>query len=169
MTTAAEVLRRARTNAGLSQAALARRAGVAQSVISTYEAGRREPSVPTLRRLVEATGHQLLLELIPATQTAPLGGPLGRRVLHHRSRIQEIVAEHGGAHPRVFGSVARGDETDVSDVDVLVDLAPGTGLFALGRLRSDLEDLLGARVDVVPADGLRPDVRERIAADLLPL
>jgi len=56
---AASLLREARTVAGLSQAELAQKAGVTQSVISVYEAGRRQPSVPTLTALIAATGYEL--------------------------------------------------------------------------------------------------------------
>ncbi len=80
--TAGAVLREARTRARLSQTDLARRAGVAQSVISMYEADRREPGLRTLTKLVEAAGHKLSLALIPP-QPGPAGlpdSPLGRRL-----------------------------------------------------------------------------------------
>jgi len=70
---------------------------------------------------------------------------------------------------RVFGSVARGTETRGSDVDLLVDLPEDMGLFALGRLRLDLEDIVGAGIDLVPADGLRADVRSNVETDLVTL
>ena len=57
------MLRRARLGAGLSQAGLAVRAGVAQSVISAYEAGRRQPALPTLARLIDATGYDLVVDI----------------------------------------------------------------------------------------------------------
>ena len=53
------LLRRARTGAGLSQAELAARAGVTQSVISAYESGHRQPALPTLAALIEAAGYEL--------------------------------------------------------------------------------------------------------------
>jgi predicted nucleotidyltransferase len=101
--------------------------------------------------------------------TVELAGVLGRRVRRHRREISAIAARYGARNVRVFGSVARGAERSDSDIDVLVDLPDGTGLFTLGRLRRELEDLLGAPVDVVPAEGLKPDVRARIAADLVDL
>jgi transcriptional regulator with XRE-family HTH domain len=64
-TSAGSVLREARRRAGLSQVELARRAGVTQSVVSAYESGARQPSVPTLARLVGATGFELELQLRP--------------------------------------------------------------------------------------------------------
>lgn len=70
---------------------------------------------------------------------------------------------------RVFGSVARGDDGPGSDVDLLVDLAPDRGLFALGELRRELTSLLGAPVDVVPADSLRATVSDEVLSGAIPL
>jgi transcriptional regulator with XRE-family HTH domain len=61
--TAGSLLRRARAGAGMSQAELAFRAGVVQSVISAYEAGRRQPSLPTLARLIDAAGCDLVVDI----------------------------------------------------------------------------------------------------------
>lgn len=168
---AGSLVREARRRAGMTQTQLAERAGVTQSVVSAYEAGRREPSLPVLLRLIAATGHALDGALVPmaAAGAAPLSGPLGRRVFRHRRQIKEIAASYGVGHVRVFGSVARGTERADSDIDLLLDLPDGIGLFALGRLRSDLEDLLRARVDVVPTAGLKAAARAEVEADLVAL
>jgi predicted nucleotidyltransferase/DNA-binding XRE family transcriptional regulator len=165
---AATVLHEARRRAGLTQAELGRRAGVTQSVVSAYESGRRQPSLPVLLGLLRASGHVLDASLV-AAEPAGLSGPLSRRVWQHRHRITAVAASHGVRRVRVFGSVARGTETPGSDVDLLVDLPEGMGLFALGRLRLDLEEIVGARIDLVPADGLRPDVRSNVETDLVTL
>lgn len=68
---AAEVLRTARTRRGLTQSALAARAGTSQPVISAYEHGRRDPTTHTLRRLVAATGERLELRLAPEPPSVP--------------------------------------------------------------------------------------------------
>jgi uncharacterized protein len=169
--TAGMLLRDARRRAGRTQAQLAGRAGITQSVVSAYESNRREPSLPILLRLIAATGHVLDATLVAADQrtSARLSGPLGRRVLRHRTRIQAIAASYGAGHVRVFGSVARGTEHGDSDVDLLMDLPEDMGLFTLGRLRHDLEDLLGARVDVVREAGLKAEARPEIEADLVAL
>ena len=65
------LLREARTRANLSQTDVARRAHVAQSVVSAYESGRREPSFGTLERLIAATGHRLEIRLEPAPDARP--------------------------------------------------------------------------------------------------
>jgi hypothetical protein len=168
---AGTLVRDARRRAGMTQAQLAHHAGITQSVVSAYESNRREPSLPVLLRLIAATGHVLEGTLVAVGQgtVATLSGPLGRRVIRHRAQIQAIAASYGAGHVRVFGSVARGTEHRDSDVDLLMDLPDDMGLFTLGRLRRDLEDLLGSRVDVVPDAGLKAEARPEIEADLVAL
>ena len=160
----------ARQRAGLTQVELAARAGVTQSVISAYESGRRQPALSTLAALVEATGFELDVQVRrPPRGLARLTGPVGRRVRRHRADLVAAAAAHGVSGLRVFGSVARGQDQPDSDVDLLVDLPPRMGLLALGRLRADLEAIVGAPVDLVPEADLKPDVRERVEAELVAL
>src|SRR2546425_6959315 len=99
------LLREARRQAGISQAELARRAGVTQSVVSAYESGARQPSLPTLERLVKATGLELDITVRrPRSISEAMGGPLGKRLVRHRGRVREISASHGLSNVRVFGS-----------------------------------------------------------------
>lgn len=81
-----------------------------------------------------------------------------------RDEIVELAARHGARNVRVFGSVARGEDTAESDVDLLVDLDPGVGLFAIGALEVELEEMLGREVDVVIARALREGVAATIEA-----
>jgi uncharacterized protein len=168
--TAGSLLRQARQRAGISQVELAARAGVTQSVISAYESGRRQPSVPTLATLIEATGF----ELTTAVRRQPrrlkmLSGPVGQRVRRHRRDLVAAAAAHGASGLRVFGSVARGEDRPDSDVDLLANVPPGMSLFGLARLQAELEAIVGARVDLVPAADLKPEVRERAGRDLVAL
>jgi predicted nucleotidyltransferase len=157
--------------ARLSQADVARRCGVAQSVISAYESGRREPGVRTLARLIEATGHQLVLELVPRPgRTLGLPDtPLGRRLRRRRVAIIDTAAKRRARNVRVFGSVARGEDTASSDVDLLVDLDEGVSLVVLAGLKRELSELLGVNVDVVPAAALKARVRDEVLADAIAL
>jgi len=80
--TPGQLIRDARREARLSQTDLARRAGVAQSVISAYESDRREPGMAMLSKLIEATGHELTLnvEPLPGRSLGLPDTPLGRRL-----------------------------------------------------------------------------------------
>lgn len=86
-----------------------------------------------------------------------------------REEILRVAAGHGARNVRVFGSVARGQAEQDSDVDFLVDLEPGRSLLDLAALMLDLQDLLGRDVDVGTAAGLKERYRERILAEAVPL
>ena len=86
-----------------------------------------------------------------------------------RDEILKLAAKRGAKNVRVFGSVARGDSDEKSDVDFLVEMEPGRTLFDLSGLLLDLQEALHAPVDVVTERGLRPRVRERILAEAVPL
>jgi len=169
--TSGSLLRQARVDARLSQTELARRAHVAQSVISAYESDRREPALSTLARLVSATGHRLVvgLERDPAMRPGLPDTPLGRRLRRRRSAVLQTAQRYGATNVRVFGSVARGQDTDGSDIDLMVDLASGTGLVSLAALERELAELLNAQVDVVPADSLRTSIKAEADAESIPL
>lgn len=124
MEAAGALLRTARQRGGLSQAELARRAGLTQSVISAYESGARQPSLATLARLVAATGSDLEVRVSPPSDVGDLGGPLARRVQEHRYEVLALLDRCGLTNPRLFGSAARGDDKPGSDIDLLVDVPP---------------------------------------------
>jgi uncharacterized protein len=167
---AGRLLRRARTGAGLSQAELAARARLTQSVISAYESGHRQPALPTLAALVEAAGYELITDIRrQPRRLSKLSGPVGQRVRRRRHDLIAAAAAHGVTNLRVFGSVARGTDRPDSDLDLLADLPPRMGLFGLGRVQAELEAILGSSVDLVPADDLKPDVRARASGDLVAL
>ncbi|WP_439693579.1 helix-turn-helix domain-containing protein [Curtobacterium sp. SP.BCo] len=151
---AASLIRDARNRAELTQVQLAARAGVTQSVISTYENGRREPSLAALQRLLLAAGFVTEIDLQPVEDPPPLRD----RVAAVRGELITVVRRFGGREPRLFGSVARGEDGPASDVDLMVDLEPGLGIFALMRIQDEAEQLLGVRVDVVDAAGMAPEV-----------
>ncbi|MBT1679645.1 helix-turn-helix domain-containing protein [Curtobacterium aurantiacum] len=147
---AALLIRDARERAELTQVQLARRAGVTQSVISTYENGRREPSLAALQRMLRAAGFTTTIDLQPVQEPPPLRD----RVAGHRQDLVAIVERFGGRNPRLFGSVARGEDGPGSDVDLMIDVDPGLGIFALMRIQDAAERLLDVRVDVVDAAGM---------------
>ena len=84
-------------------------------------------------------------------------------------RVKRIAAQNGATNVRLVGSVARGEETDGSDIDLLVDFNPGRSLFDHAQLVEDLKTLLGVSVGVVSSRGLKPKVRERLLRDARPI
>jgi predicted nucleotidyltransferase len=98
----------------------------------------------------------------------PLSGPTGQRVAARRSELLEVLRRHGVTNPEIFGSAARGDDDEGSDVDLLVDFR-GTDIIDIIGIKRELEDVLGVPVDLVPRNGLKERVRSRAAKDLLPL
>lgn len=86
-----------------------------------------------------------------------------------REEILAIAARYGANNLRVFGSVARGESDDNSDLDLLVEMEEGRSLFDMGGLLMDLEDLLGCPVEIAEPDGLRERTRNRVLAEAVPL
>jgi uncharacterized protein len=86
-----------------------------------------------------------------------------------REDILKIAASHGARNVRVFGSVARGEADESSDIDLLVDMEPDRSLLDMAALFADLRDLLGRRVDVVTEKGLYWLLRRRILKEAKPL
>lgn len=168
METAGQLLRTAREKAGLSQAELAARAGTTQSVISVYEADRRQPSLSTLSSLVAATGYRLDVRIRRPDHRA-MSGPIGVRMTRKAAAAKRIAAGYGVRLLGVFGSVARSEDRPDSDLDLLVELPTSMGLLTLGRLRAELESLLEVRIDLVPETDLKPGVRPQVMAELVRL
>lgn len=138
---------------------LAERSGVPQSVISDYERGRREPSFGAVDLILRAADVELRATPVSALE----------QVRRHRDEILRRLGEAGMTDVSVFGSVARGDETRASDIDLLVDVAPGTGLFPLLRVQGELEALLGRPVDLVPRTALKDDAAMAAAREAVAL
>jgi len=86
----------------------------------------------------------------------------------HRDAIRSEALRHNARSIALVGSVARGNDTDASDYDFLVDFLPGTTLFDIAGLKIQLEDLLGSKVDVVSVAGLR-DYCQGMLSESIPL
>jgi uncharacterized protein len=86
-----------------------------------------------------------------------------------RDAILRLAAKYGARNVRVFGSVARGEADDRSDVDFLVDLEPGRSLLDQAGLLVALQELLGQPVDVVTEQGLKERIRVRVLKEAVPL
>jgi predicted nucleotidyltransferase len=87
----------------------------------------------------------------------------------HREEIRRVVTQNRACNPRIFGSVLRGEYSETSDLDLLVDATPEASLFDIARIQGELEDLLGLKVDVVTSNGLHPRMRDRVIAEAMPV
>lgn len=87
----------------------------------------------------------------------------------NRAAIRHIVAAHRACNARVFGSVLRGQDTESSDLDILVDPTPETTLFDIGAIRHKLGILLGAPVDALTPNALPDRFRAAVLAEAVPI
>lgn len=90
-------------------------------------------------------------------------------ILKKRDAILNLAQWHGAHDLRIFGSVARGDTTETSDLDLIVRFDPGRSLLDHGALVMDLRELLGIKVDVVDEEGMRDRFRNRVLKEAIPL
>ena len=87
----------------------------------------------------------------------------------NRAAIRQLIEKSRVRNPRVFGSVSVGQDKEGSDLDLLVDPMPGTTLFDLGGLQVELENLLGASVDLLTPQDLPARYREKVLRESVPL
>lgn len=134
----------------MTQEELAGRCGVAQPNIGAYETGRRAPSANMVRRILSAAKPR------PSTL-----------LREHRAEVLALAAANHAGNVRVFGSIARGEDTPDSDIDLLVRFDEGASLFDLVRFAEGLEALLGVHVDLLSERGLddrHQDIRDHAVA-----
>ena len=87
----------------------------------------------------------------------------------NRAAIRHVVESHHAKNPRVFGSVLNGEDTDRSDLDILIDPTPETTLFDIGAIRHELMTLLGVSVDVLTPNALPEKFRALVIAEATPV
>ena len=90
-------------------------------------------------------------------------------LIAHRAELRQLVSRYGLSHPRVFGSVLSGTDTDESDLDLLVEPAEATSLLTIAGLKIDAEELLGVPVSVLTPNGLPPKFRNQVLQQAQPL
>ncbi|MGA9641187.1 MAG: nucleotidyltransferase family protein [Terriglobales bacterium] len=90
-------------------------------------------------------------------------------LMNHRAELRQLVSRYGLSHPRVFGSVLSGNDTEESDLDLLVEPAESTSLFTIAGLQIDAEKLLGVTVSVLTPNGLPPKFRNAVLGQAQPL
>ena len=128
---------------GASQRDIAAAASVSQPYVSQVLAERRGRFVPTSR--------------------------LGYLLAARRDDVMRVARRHDIENVQVFGSVARGEDGPDSDIDLMADLPSGMGLIGLSRVESELCDVLGVGVDLVPARSLKAHVRSSAMHDAVAL
>ena len=142
-------LRRIRKEAGLTQAQLAKLARTSQSRLASYESGAVQPSPTAVARIMG------------------VAKPLPGFALHqHREEVKRLAERFGLKNVRVFGSVARNEDTRQSDIDLVVTRRDGVSLFKIAAFAALVEDLVGYDVDVVSdygRDDSDPVIAEALA------
>lgn len=134
-----------------------------------------EHDLPNLKRKVDAVleqaekagGHSNRAGSIASRQK--LAKAIDELLQTKREDILRTAWKHGASNVRIFGSVARGEADGESDIDLLVDMAPGRTLFDIGELLIELQNLLGRQVDVVTEKSLNDHIRERVLHEAVPL
>ena len=88
----------------------------------------------------------------------------------NREAIREATRRFNAANPRVFGSVARGEDRPDSDIDILVDALPGTSLLTLGGLQDALEQMMsGTSVHLLTPEDFPETIRSRVLREAKPI
>lgn len=87
----------------------------------------------------------------------------------HQRQVREIALRHRVANVKVFGSVLHGDDTDGSDLDLLVEPTAQTTMFDIGGIQFEVSELLGIKVDVLTPRALPASFRDRVLAEAQPL
>lgn len=148
---AGDVIRRARLDAQLTQAELARRAGLRQPSLAQMESGTRNVSGEMLERVLRSADYRPSLPLA-----------------EHAGAITEAARRRGLTNVRVFGSTVRGEDGYDSDIDLLVTPGRGADLFDLALFADEVRRLTGFPVDVVADTGRSVSLGEA-AREALPL
>lgn len=94
---------------------------------------------------------------------------LAALVRKHRTAILRVAENHGVTSVRLYGSVARGDAREGSDIDFLVEFEAGRNLFDLIGFKQELEELLGTRIDAATPKGLHPLIRDAVLSEAVPV
>jgi predicted nucleotidyltransferase len=143
-----------------------RRAGIL-GFPAPCSAGRTRDAAGTHRRRPNALPEYAWL--LSEANTYNCSMKPSKAIALHRDAIRSIVARHRALNPRIFGSALRGEDTEGSDLDLLVDPQDDTSLFDLGAIQYEVQKLIGVPVDVLTPGDLPESFRERVIAEAAPL
>jgi transcriptional regulator with XRE-family HTH domain len=172
---AGELIARARIEAGLTQAKLARRAGTSQAMVARYETGAASPTVAALQRLLRAAGCELVLGCRKSGEGDAAGyGDLSRSPVlvlrQHRAAIRAAAARLRTRDVRIFGPAVRGGAPLDSRADLLVSFPVAKrGLLPLLTLALRVEEITGQRVEVMAEETMVRSALVRAVAEAMPL
>ena len=144
---AAQLIRAARLDVGMTLSSIAASSGIDQDTIAAYENGELRPTPEDLARIMKAADTRPSIPLAVHADDVIAAA--------HRFRLENV---------RVFGSTIRGQDTADSDIDLLVSLTPATSLFDLGGFAHAAESITGFPVDIL-TDDLDGDVHFRHVLD----
>ena len=164
----AQLIVLARQKAGITQAQLAKRAGTSQPAVVRYESGQSSPSIATMTRLLRACGFDLDIRLKKA-RISDLSSVRAQKIRQHRGEVLKLAKKYGASNVRIFGSVVRGEDAPNSDLDLLVDIGEENNLWDVVQLETELEELLGIKVDVSPSRTLKSNVADTALREAIPL
>lgn len=146
---------------------IAWRRRVADSKINMAEASRAHFTAVRWSLLKESGfSGSVKLEM---TGGSGLTMDIAKSLQEKRDEIMALAAKNGAYNVRVFGSIARGEATEASDIDLLVDMEAGRSLLDVAGLLIDLEALLGRKVDVVTTKGLKHSIRDTVLKEAIAL
>jgi predicted nucleotidyltransferase len=142
------------------------RAKLEAAIVRAAAAGGKQRDIASAASVSQPYVSQLIAQhrgrFVPSSR-------LGYLLAGHRDEILRVAKQHGLTNVRVFGSVARGDDGPTSDIDLMADLPSGMGLIGLSKASTELSDVLGVQVDLVPARSLKANVRPHALRDAMPL
>lgn len=142
------------------------RAKLEAAIVRAATAGAKQRDIASAASVSQPYVSQLVTQhrgrFVPTSR-------LGYLLAGHRDAILRVARQRRLTNLRVFGSVARGGDGPDSDVDLMADLPQGMGLIGLSKVATELSDVLGAQVDLVPARSLKANVRPSVTRDAVPL
>ncbi|MGH3518580.1 MAG: helix-turn-helix domain-containing protein [Haloechinothrix sp.] len=157
-----DLLRMARRKRGLSQRALATAAGVSHTAVARIEAGKTQPTLATLAKLLAGAGFAPSVDLVSTARPSEL-------LATHKTEILHLAKRHRVRSIQVFGSVATGTDTPTSDLDLLVSFDPTVPGLERVDFAEAIEDLLGLSVDMVNPASASEHFLDAITPQLIPL